>query len=506
MWAGRSSVGRLVGRCWRAVDGVRDRSAMRTAAERAMLTGWRTVRTRWGVALGARPVSEVPLAAMAATRLRVEQLGWRRDGLASTTGGQGWGRPMRRYAATSAHPKAAANAEAVQLVSVPTMGESITEGTVVALLKQPGDPVEEDEVVVQLETDKVTVDVRSPAAGVVREVLAAEGDNVEVGAGLFKVEVGAEAAARPRPKPAKESEAAESDDRPAAASMDPPEEPAPTYATPPPPPPDVEKGEEHAEAAAAQLNGGHLWRAPRAHESHASSHRRTIEAGAEHRRHADHLQRMRPVQPGGDALQLQRVVREALRHQTRVHERVRQGGRHRPGGAGRGERADRRQRHCVPRLYRHLGGGEHPHRSHGTGVAWRGEHELCRHRAAAGGLWQTRPRRPNPVGGAARRHLYHIQRRRVRQSAQHTHYQHAAVGHSGHARHPAPSGRGERADRGPAHDVPGALLRPSPHRRPGGGHLSAAHQGAYRRPQTHAGGRVRILNACASVGTPAVCS
>ena len=163
---------------------------------------------------------------------------------------------MRRCAATSAHPKAAANAEAVQLVSVPTMGESITEGTVVALLKQPGDPVEEDEVVVQLETDKVTVDVRSPAAGVVREVLAAEGDNVEVGAGLFKVEAGAEAAARPQPKPAKESEAAESDDRPAAAaSMDPPEEPAPTYATPPPPPPDVEKGEEHAEAAAAQLTG-----------------------------------------------------------------------------------------------------------------------------------------------------------------------------------------------------------------------------------------------------------
>lgn len=56
-------------------------------------------------------------------------------------------------------------------VKIPALGESITDGAVAAILKQPGDPVEEDEPIVQIETDKVTVDVRAPTAGTIETIL-----------------------------------------------------------------------------------------------------------------------------------------------------------------------------------------------------------------------------------------------------------------------------------------------------------------------------------------------
>ncbi|CAI5737146.1 unnamed protein product [Peronospora destructor] len=76
-------------------------------------------------------------------------------------------------------------------IPVPSMGDSISEGTIVEWLKQPGDAVAEDEVVVVLETDKVSVDVRSPFAGAMGKQLAAIDDNVLVGAPLFQVIRGA---------------------------------------------------------------------------------------------------------------------------------------------------------------------------------------------------------------------------------------------------------------------------------------------------------------------------
>ena len=77
-------------------------------------------------------------------------------------------------------------------VPVPSMGDSISEGTIVEWLKQPGEAVAEDEVVVVLETDKVSVDVRSPVAGIMGKQLAAIEDNVLVNAPLFQVIKGAE--------------------------------------------------------------------------------------------------------------------------------------------------------------------------------------------------------------------------------------------------------------------------------------------------------------------------
>lgn len=80
-------------------------------------------------------------------------------------------------------------------VNVPTMGESITEGTVVEWVKSPGEAVQVDDVVVVLETDKVSVDVRAPSAGIMTEHLAALEDTVEVGKPLFVLQPGEVAAA-----------------------------------------------------------------------------------------------------------------------------------------------------------------------------------------------------------------------------------------------------------------------------------------------------------------------
>jgi 2-oxoglutarate dehydrogenase E2 component (dihydrolipoamide succinyltransferase) len=80
-------------------------------------------------------------------------------------------------------------------VKVPTLGESITEATLGQWLKQPGDPVAADEPIASLETDKVAVEVPSPVAGTIREQLVAEGDTVEVGALIARIEEGSGAAA-----------------------------------------------------------------------------------------------------------------------------------------------------------------------------------------------------------------------------------------------------------------------------------------------------------------------
>src|SRR3954471_23800238 len=80
-------------------------------------------------------------------------------------------------------------------VQVPTLGESITEGTLAQWLKKPGEAVAEDEAIATLETDKVSVDVPSPVAGVLTEQLVKEGDNVAVGALIARIDAGATATA-----------------------------------------------------------------------------------------------------------------------------------------------------------------------------------------------------------------------------------------------------------------------------------------------------------------------
>ncbi|WP_108787709.1 2-oxoglutarate dehydrogenase complex dihydrolipoyllysine-residue succinyltransferase [Erythrobacter sp. Alg231-14] len=82
-------------------------------------------------------------------------------------------------------------------ITVPVLGESVTEGSIGEWLKQPGDAVAADEPIVSLETDKVAVDVPSPIAGVMSEHRAEVGDTVEVGAVIAVIEEGASAGAAP---------------------------------------------------------------------------------------------------------------------------------------------------------------------------------------------------------------------------------------------------------------------------------------------------------------------
>jgi 2-oxoglutarate dehydrogenase E2 component (dihydrolipoamide succinyltransferase) len=80
-------------------------------------------------------------------------------------------------------------------IRVPTLGESVTEATIGKWFKQPGDPVAADEPLVELETEKVTIEVPAPAAGVLSEIVAKDGDTVAIGALLGQIDQGAGARA-----------------------------------------------------------------------------------------------------------------------------------------------------------------------------------------------------------------------------------------------------------------------------------------------------------------------
>ncbi len=95
-------------------------------------------------------------------------------------------------------------------IRVPTLGESVTEATVGKWFKQPGDPVAVDEPLVELETDKVTLEVPAPAAGVLSDVAVKNGDTVAVGALLGQIREGGVAQTKPPAAPAIVSKSAAS--------------------------------------------------------------------------------------------------------------------------------------------------------------------------------------------------------------------------------------------------------------------------------------------------------
>ena len=110
-------------------------------------------------------------------------------------------------------------------IRVPTLGESVTEATIGKWFKKAGEAVAVDEPLVELETDKVTIEVPSPAAGVLAEITAQEGDTVEVNALLGQIS-GEGAAVAPAPKK-EEAKAAAAPAPVAAASSGPAMQPAP---------------------------------------------------------------------------------------------------------------------------------------------------------------------------------------------------------------------------------------------------------------------------------------
>ncbi len=91
-------------------------------------------------------------------------------------------------------------------ILVPSLGESVTEATIAKWFKKPGDVVKADEPLVELETDKVTVEVPAPSSGVLQEQFVKEGDTVEVGAKLGSIDANAKAGAAAPAKAAKTEE------------------------------------------------------------------------------------------------------------------------------------------------------------------------------------------------------------------------------------------------------------------------------------------------------------
>jgi 2-oxoglutarate dehydrogenase E2 component (dihydrolipoamide succinyltransferase) len=103
-------------------------------------------------------------------------------------------------------------------IRVPSLGESVTEATVARWFKQIGDPVAADEPLVELETDKVTLEFNAPASGVLAEIAVEAGGEVEVGALLGSINEEAVAAAPAKPRTAEpQAPPAETQARPVAA-------------------------------------------------------------------------------------------------------------------------------------------------------------------------------------------------------------------------------------------------------------------------------------------------
>jgi len=139
-------------------------------------------------------------------------------------------------APAAAAPAAAPSGGKGTAVTMPALGESVTEGTVTRWLKQVGDTVEADEPLLEVSTDKVDTEIPSPVSGVLVEIKVAEDETVPVGAELAVVGVaGAAPAATPNAAPAPAAPAAApAPPAPAPAAAPPPPPPA---AAPPPPPP-----------------------------------------------------------------------------------------------------------------------------------------------------------------------------------------------------------------------------------------------------------------------------
>jgi 2-oxoglutarate dehydrogenase E2 component (dihydrolipoamide succinyltransferase) len=123
-------------------------------------------------------------------------------------------------------------------IRVPTLGESVTEATIGRWFKKAGDAVAVDEPLVELETDKVTIEVPAPSAGTLGEIIAKDGETVAVGALLGQINDGAAgAAAKPAAAPAPAKPAAAPPPPPAAAAATP--APASMPAAPKTPPADT---------------------------------------------------------------------------------------------------------------------------------------------------------------------------------------------------------------------------------------------------------------------------
>jgi len=140
-------------------------------------------------------------------------------------------------------------------ITVPTLGESVTTATIARWMKKAGETVAADEPIVELETDKVTVEVNAPEAGVISEIIADEGAEVDVGALLGRIGASVGAKAEPKAEPKKEEVAPTSVAASGVNAPPVPSGPVPRPGTAPAPLPAAAKMIEEQHIAAADITG-----------------------------------------------------------------------------------------------------------------------------------------------------------------------------------------------------------------------------------------------------------
>ena len=121
-------------------------------------------------------------------------------------------------------------------VVMPQLGESVHEGTISKWLVKPGDKVVEFEPMLEVDTDKVSAEVPAPVTGILKEILAKEGETVQAGAEIAVVEIGGDGAEPPAPEPEPKASTTEPEPKAAAPAAEPkaaaPKQAASTAATP----------------------------------------------------------------------------------------------------------------------------------------------------------------------------------------------------------------------------------------------------------------------------------
>ncbi|KAJ5520625.1 Dihydrolipoamide succinyltransferase [Penicillium fimorum] len=221
--ASRISIARLSGQRFSAVA----RTTPRASSQFRNVKGLSTL-TRKTSACSASGLLQVSSSGINVSRLNLAPLG---------------GHQLRTYADS--------------IIKVPSMAESITEGTLKQFSKQVGDFVERDEEIATIETDKIDVSVNAPESGTIKEFLVNEEDTVTVGQDLVKIELGAApeggkkdgSAEKPKDPEPKEPEL-KKDASPTPAETQKPKEPEPKKAAPPKEAPKTESKPQAAEQPA----------------------------------------------------------------------------------------------------------------------------------------------------------------------------------------------------------------------------------------------------------------
>ena len=370
-------------------------------------------------------------------------------------------------------------------IMVPTLGETVTEATVATWFKKQGDTVAVDEMLCELETDKVSVEVPAPAAGVMTKIIAEEGATVEAGGKLAIIASGAASAkSAPAAAPAAPTAAPEitkdgmknapsaekmmaeknlttdqgtgkgrdgrimkEDVMKASSAPDPAAAPAPRAAAPAAPVA-AHQAEREERVKMTRLR---QTIARRLKDSQNTAAMLTTfnevdmtEVMALRTEYKDLFLKKHGVKLGFMSFFTKACI-HALREVPEVNAEI--------------DGTDI----VLQKLRQHGHRGGHANGPRGSGHQRRGPDVICGHRKSDQRDGWQRPATANSHGRHAGRHVHDLQRRRLRLADVLAHPEPAAIRHPRHAQNPRPPDGDERRSRDPPDDVPRPVLR-SPHR------------------------------------------